>query len=984
MPGAPPLAVIAASDRWLLGFSIAALLVVAGALAARSGVQRARSRRAGDEPAPRGVRRRSGALVALGPAVGLAVAPDFDAVMLVAALGAVALAGFGLVTERHPSPQRATVVAVSIAAAVAVAAGARFGPTGVTVIDVVAAWAFIVLVTEAADGLGNSDGLACGVGLAAASGLFAWAGFGDEDTVASVAVGLAGACFGFLAFNTRPASLFIGKGGRLAIGYTLAVGALAARPAANPSGPAGRLAVPLILLGVLVLDACFVVGGRLRRGRSLTTARSDHLTHRLVASGWKRAEASAVLVIAQVGLSLVAVFAARGVVALWFAAALAALILVALTVAAAKERAGRRSRARLSGRVRLGLLLIILALAAAVLPVALVANDAADLMDRGRLAASRALTAAREGDPILASGGFRQAALTFARAGDKLDSPWVSGGLAVPGIAPNMRAARELADIGTDLARAGQDVTTAVRPEALEIIGGRVPLEEVRRITPQLDAGSQALERALARIRVLDDPYLIGPVRDAIDKVEGELAHAVGEARRGVAAAKLGPAVLGGEGIRHYLLVVQNNAESRATGGFVGSYGLMTAENGKVSIGELQRTAEWNEAMARAGQPAGDAPPDYHARYDQFAPARTLQNVNLSPDFPSVAGFLMSLAPQAGLGPVDGVMAVDPFGLAALLELTGPVYVEDWPTPIDASNAVEVTMSEAYAFFLRTPERAEFLGDVAQVVMDQATSGGLGRPARVARVLGGAAHEGHLTVAFARPAEQHLAEDLGVAGRVPPLRSDAMAVTTSNSGANKIDFYLQRNVNYRVQLDPDVEHRRALASGRLTVELDNRAPDQGLPQIVIGPYLPGRFQAGENRAYVSLYSALALKAAALDGEPVDLTPGAERGRNVYSMVASIPARTAQVLTADLGGAVRLRPGGWYELDVGHQPTVQPDRLRVSIEVPEGWRIAEAPGLERESARRVSLTLIQQEPERPRVRIVPDSSSWDLWGQLQDG
>jgi hypothetical protein len=312
------------------------------------------------------------------------------------------------------------------------------------------------------------------------------------------------------------------------------------------------------------------------------------------------------------------------------------------------------------------------------------------------------------------------------------------------------------------------------------------------------------------------------------------------------------------------------------------------------------------------------------------------------------------------------------------------VNVEGWPTPIDASNAVDITLNEAYAFFERTPERADFLGDVAQAVVDEATSGGLGKPAQVARVLGGAAHEGHLILAFARPEEQKLAEELGVSGRVAPLRSDAVAVTTSNSGANKIDFYLQRNVNYRVQLDPDVAHRRAVASGRLTVELDNKAPDQGLPQIVIGPYRPGLFQAGENRAYLSLYSPLALQGASLDGGPAAISSGVERGRNVYSLLASVPARATRMLTADLGGTVRLRRGGWYELDVGHQPTVEPDRLRVSIEVPEGWRIAEAPGLERESARRVTSTTTQEEQRRVRVRVVPDSSPWDLWDRLQDG
>jgi len=984
MPSAPSLAVITASDRWLLGFSVSALLVVAGAVAVRRSARVARARSQSREPGLRGIRRRSGALVALGPAVGLAFAAEFDAVILVAVLGALALAVFGLVTERDASPQRATLVLVSLAAVAAVAAGARFGPTGVWAVDVIVAVAFIVVVTEAADGFGNSDGLACGIGLAAAFGLFALAGFGRDDAVAGVAAGLGGACFGFLAFNTRPASLFIGRGGRLAIGYTLAVGALAARPAAQPSGPSGRLAVPLILVGVLVVDAGFVVWSRLRRRRPLTTPRSDHLAQRLVSSGWTRAEASAVLVIAQVGMSILAVLTGRGVLPVWLGAAFAAVILAALVVAATQHRVDRRSPVPLTGGARLGVVLICVAVAIAILPIAFVAGDAADLMDRGRVAATRGLSAARDGDPILASGSFRQAALTFTRASEKLDSPFMIGGLAVPGLAPNMRAARELADIGVDLARAAEDVTTAVQPEALEVIGGRVPLDEVRRITPKLGAGSRALARALARIRHLDDPYLISPIRQAIDKVTRELAHASGEAQRGVAAARLAPAVLGGDGVRHYLLVVQNNAESRATGGFIGSFGLMTAQDGKVSIGRLLRTAAWNEALARGGQPPAEAPPDYHARYDQFGPARTLQNVNLSPDFPSVAGLLMSLTPEAGLGPVDGVLAVDPFGLAALLELTGPVDVQDWPTPIDASNAVDVTLRDAYSFFERTPERAEFLGDVAEVVVDRATSGSLGKPAQIARVLGGAAHEGHFMVAFARPPEQKLADDLGVAGRMAPVRSDAVAVTSSNSAANKIDSYLRRNVNYRVQLDPDADQRRALAAGKLTVELDNTAPSQGLPRIVIGPYLPERFQAGENRAYMSLYSPLALTGAALDGGPVDIAAGVERGRNVYSLTASIPARTTQILTADFRGAVRLGPGGWYELDVGHQPTVLPDRLRVSIEVPDGWRIAAAPGLERISARQATRTMSQQEAERVRVRIVPDAPTWDLWDQLRTG
>jgi hypothetical protein len=170
----------------------------------------------------------------------------------------------------------------------------------------------------------------------------------------------------------------------------------------------------------------------------------------------------------------------------------------------------------------------------------------------------------------------------------------------------------------------------------------------------------------------------------------------------------------------------------------------------------------------------------------------------------------------------------------------------------------------------------------------------------------------------------------------------------------------------------------------LTVELNNEAPDQGLPQVVIGPYLPQLYRAGENRAYLSMYSPLALQAGTLDGGPLSVTTGRERGRNVYSFVANVPARSTSILSADFAGAVRLERGGWYDLDVGHQPTVNPDRLRVSVEVPEGWRIAEAPGLHRESAHRVTSTSTQLEQRRVRVRVVPASSAWDLWDRLQDG
>ena len=90
-----------------------------------------------------------------------------------------------------------------------------------------------------------------------------------------------------------------------------------------------------------------------------------------------------------------------------------------------------------------------------------------------------------------------------------------------------MRAARALSDIGVDLARTGTSITAAADPDKLSVVDGRLPLDAVRALTPELQRGSDALDRALTRLEdVRNDSYLAPPVRDAVDKVGTELTRA--------------------------------------------------------------------------------------------------------------------------------------------------------------------------------------------------------------------------------------------------------------------------------------------------------------------------------------------------------------------------------------------------------------------------------------------------------------------------
>lgn len=973
----------ASADRWLVAFTISVFVVLVGGAVARR-LARGGARRSPEDPRRRGFRRRAGALLAVGPLVGFLVAPGAGGHIAVAAVGAGALALVGALLERRDDAGRVVAVAAGVAAFGAVVAGVRLAPTGVPVLDVVLGFAVVFGVTMAVDGLGNTDALVPGVGIVSALGLLALGGLAEQWGVANGAAGLLGAAVAFLAYNVPPASLFAGRAGRLATGYALGVLALSVH---TVPGPPGTVVVPLLVVAVPLLDGVLVLYDRAQRRRPVLRNRRDHLLHRLVAYGASPLEAVLVLVLAQTALVVLAVFAGRGMVPVWLSAVVGLLVLGALGSYAIRSPLEPTVPVGLTARARAVAALIGLILVLGIVPLVLDAPDVAETMQRGARAAQRGLAAARGGDAARAEVEFRRAAAEFAQARDDLGSLKYEAARVVPGIAPNLHATRALADIGFDLASNGAVVTSTVVPEALTVVDGRIPLEEVERVTPALTRGADTLERSLARLRgIADDPYLLGPVRDAITTVRTELKRGAREARNTADAARLAPAIFGADGEeRRYLLVVQNPAENRGTGGLIGSFGILTARDGEIEVGRLLRTGVWNAALESRlrgnDEVEYDAPSDYVRRYGQFRPEVNLQNVNLSPDFPTVARVLASLAPQAGLGEVDGVIAVDPQGLASVLRLTGPVPVLGWPVDVTSDNVVRVTLRDAYAAFESTPERADFLGDVAQAVMDEATAGELGEPAKVARALGAAAHEGHLALAFTRPREQRLAEAVRAGGALG-RGGDELHVTAANFAGNKLDYYLERDLDYRLEVRPDEVGRGARAKGSLVVRLENTVPPTGLPRIVAGPYEgapPGRFEEGENVSYVSVYTPLGLTASAIDGSPVPMSEGEELGRNVYATLVRTPAQEVRALELDLAGRVRMGREGWYVLELGSQPMVNAGRARISISVPKGYRITDATRLQRVFDGRATGIVSLDRPATVRVRIERDAATF--WQRL---
>jgi UDP-GlcNAc:undecaprenyl-phosphate GlcNAc-1-phosphate transferase len=179
------------------------------------------------------------------------------------------------------------------------------------------------------------DGLAAGAATVVAAAVIALATVGQQPAAVVLGAALAGACLGFLVYNRRPASIFMGDAGSLFLGFMLAVVTIDVNPALRP--PAS-FAVPVMLLALPVLDTTTVTLARLRRGRRVSQGACDHLSHRLVALGLSPGIAVWALVMVEAASALLAVLAGRRVLPLGVAMAGVAVLVGAVSAVTARAQ----------------------------------------------------------------------------------------------------------------------------------------------------------------------------------------------------------------------------------------------------------------------------------------------------------------------------------------------------------------------------------------------------------------------------------------------------------------------------------------------------------------------------------------------------------------------------------------------------------------------------------------------------------------------
>lgn len=164
---------------------------------------------------------------------------------------------------------------------------------------------WIVGLTNTVNLIDGLDGLAAGVATIASVTIFLVALHQGFLLVAVLTAAMAGAAFGFLYYNFNPARIFMGDSGSMFLGFMLAgisvIGAV-------KSAATIALIVPILALGLPIMDTTFAIVRRYRGGVPIFKPDKGHLHHRLLDLGFTQRQAVLLMYVisALLGLSAVA------------------------------------------------------------------------------------------------------------------------------------------------------------------------------------------------------------------------------------------------------------------------------------------------------------------------------------------------------------------------------------------------------------------------------------------------------------------------------------------------------------------------------------------------------------------------------------------------------------------------------------------------------------------------------------------------------
>ncbi|MDP6571488.1 MAG: DUF4012 domain-containing protein [Patescibacteria group bacterium] len=259
------------------------------------------------------------------------------------------------------------------------------------------------------------------------------------------------------------------------------------------------------------------------------------------------------------------------------------------------------------------------------------------------------------------------------------------------------------------------------------------------------------------------------------------------------------PQVLGHPREKTYLLLLQNNTELRPTGGFIGTYGVLKVRNGEISSFITDNVYNLDEPAKAFNTKVPPLPLQKYIKQSQWF----FRDVNWDPDFPTTAQNAIQFYKDER-GPVrnfDGVIAFTPELIEDLLQVVGPVYVDE--KEFTADNLIDTLAYHVELGFkeegVNIYNRKQIIDDVAQQLKEKLFSLSLDQMRDFAPLVFDALSERQIMFYFSDEKVGDIVAGFKWDGRILGAKGDYLHIVDANLGSLKSDPAINRSISYSIE-----------------------------------------------------------------------------------------------------------------------------------------------------------------------------------------
>ncbi|MBI4457434.1 DUF4012 domain-containing protein [Candidatus Uhrbacteria bacterium] len=432
---------------------------------------------------------------------------------------------------------------------------------------------------------------------------------------------------------------------------------------------------------------------------------------------------------------------------------------------------------------------------------------------------SEAIAKFGEGEIALGA-ARRELAMLFAFAA----VPWI--GDRIETADRTLAAGQAAATIGRDTLSVVGDVVSAAAasdetrsrilsslPDAADILRDlpeerrRAMLAALDRGAPEIRAALETSSAALGELAGVADADLPESLRASVAELRRKLTtlHAVLKAVEPAAAVL--PRLLGYPEGHTYLFFLENSTEMRPTGGFLGTFGIVTVKDAAIGRLETHDVYAIDGPSEATPRPKPPAPLVKYLGVDKWY----LRDANWSPDFGvSAAQMERFFVEEAGVawGPdkvphLDGIIAVTPEIAQDLLRFLGPITIDGQKFTADnLVDALEYRVEIGYAKAgIPAHQRKEILAKLVDEVARRLTALPVSELLAVVGLIERNLNEKQILLAMKDTDVERLVLDRDWGGALAHVAGDYLSVIDANMAALKTDSVMTRSIRYAVTPD---------------------------------------------------------------------------------------------------------------------------------------------------------------------------------------